>query len=651
MKFDNLLKEDNIPSVGLIFGRFNPPHKGHKAAWEMMAGENADWYVGTNQNTQGKKDPLPYEIKASAMEAVWPEIKGHIVPHQSWLTIASMIYDKHGAVELRVYTDEDWVIKALNSYNGVEKPHGFYNFAKITPVKTPRLSSATAVRQAVADGDREAFADAMGVDSDFKVQGKDFFDIVSHYLLGTELNESTLSKVVNNVLEADLEEGINDPHIFKAVFLAGGPGSGKSFVANKMLTGSGLKPVNSDDIYEYLMQKQDMDMSDPEVIASPQGQETRNRAKELTKKRENMYLDGRLGLIIDGTGKDVAKVKRANDQLKELGYSTMMLFVNTSEDIAQQRNQQRPRSIPREMVSKMWQTVQQNIMKFQQLFGASNFHVVDNSGGLEDPDRKQNFLEVTRAIDKFLNQPPNMPAAKQWMAVQTEPKTESQNLDEGSLVVPPHAFKEIVIGMIEDLDPKDDTLILAKIARLFNKSVFYKGNKVVVQSKDFDGDGRDVSGSDSMEESAINEEAADYVRDMMRVHGWSRAKAEAEAKKRYPEEYGINRNAGRNIEIRIDGKAWKVVGNENHARAIINTLKKKGKKAEGYYTDKPVSESKTVVEESLTEEQFDEAAGEKDACYHKVKSRYKVWPSAYASGALVKCRKVGAKNWGNSKKK
>ena len=57
------------------------------------------------------------------------------------------------------------------------------------------------------------------------------------------------------------------------------------------------------------------------------------------------------------------------------------------------------------------------------------------------------------------------------------------------------------------------------------------------------------------------------------------------------------------------------------------------------------------VEESLTEEQFDEKAGEKDACYHKVKSRYKVWPSAYASGALVKCRKGGAANWGNSKKK
>ena len=56
-------------------------------------------------------------------------------------------------------------------------------------------------------------------------------------------------------------------------------------------------------------------------------------------------------------------------------------------------------------------------------------------------------------------------------------------------------------------------------------------------------------------------------------------------------------------------------------------------------------------EEALTEEQFDEKAGEKDACYRKVKSRYKVWPSAYASGALVQCRKVGAANWGNKSKK
>jgi hypothetical protein len=69
------------------------------------------------------------------------------------------------------------------------------------------------------------------------------------------------------------------------------------------------------------------------------------------------------------------------------------------------------------------------------------------------------------------------------------------------------------------------------------------------------------------------------------------------------------------------------------------------KPEDDYYQMEGIEQS-----EALTEDQFDEAAGEKDACYRKVKSRYKVWPSAYASGALTKCRKVGAANWGNSKK-
>jgi len=52
----------------------------------------------------------------------------------------------------------------------------------------------------------------------------------------------------------------------------------------------------------------------------------------------------------------------------------------------------------------------------------------------------------------------------------------------------------------------------------------------------------------------------------------------------------------------------------------------------------------------ITEAEFEKLAEKKDACYHKVKSRYKVWPSAYASGALVQCRKKGAANWGNKSK-
>jgi dephospho-CoA kinase len=211
-----------------------------------------------------------------------------------------------------------------------------------------------------------------------------------------------------------MKEGVNDPHIFKAVFLAGGPGSGKSFVANKMLQGTGLRTVNSDDIYEYMMNKAGKELT-PDDIYSDEGQEIRNRAKQITKNKQQLHIEGRLGLIIDGTGKDVAKVQKASEQLKELGYETMMLFVNTSEDVAQERNENRPRSLPRDQVTKMWQAVQQNLMKFQQLFGAGNFHIVDNSGGLEDPERKSNFLEVDREIDKFLNKSPSKPQAKNWI--------------------------------------------------------------------------------------------------------------------------------------------------------------------------------------------------------------------------------------------
>jgi nicotinamide mononucleotide adenylyltransferase len=175
------LFENRTNSVGIIFGRFNPPHQGHAKAWEM-ASENSEWFVGTNQSTQGPKDPLPYDIKVKAMLAIMPEIKGHIVPETSWLTLASKIYKKYGNVVLNVYTDEDWVTKALVQYNGKEGAHGFYNFSNIQQQTTPRLSSATALRAAVQAGDREAFARAAGVDADTPVAGHPFFDVVAHYL-------------------------------------------------------------------------------------------------------------------------------------------------------------------------------------------------------------------------------------------------------------------------------------------------------------------------------------------------------------------------------------------------------------------------------------------------------------------------------------
>lgn len=168
-------------TVGLIFGRFNPPHQGHRAAWKL-ASENSSWYVGTNCNTQGPKDPLPYDVKIQAMKTVWPDVESHVKSHQSWLTIATEIYEQHGNVKLKIYTDESWVLQTLQKYNGIEKQHGYYNFSDIEAVKTPRLASATTLRRAAADNDREKFTQAAGVDAATIINNEQFFDIVKKHL-------------------------------------------------------------------------------------------------------------------------------------------------------------------------------------------------------------------------------------------------------------------------------------------------------------------------------------------------------------------------------------------------------------------------------------------------------------------------------------
>ena len=220
---------------------------------------------------------------------------------------------------------------------------------------------------------------------------------------------------INEIVLSQLDEGPHDPHIFKAIFLSGGPGSGKSYVARQILQGYGLKFVNSDDIYEYLANKNDLDISDPSQIISKRGQEIRGKAKDITNNKKGSHLRGRLGMVIDGTGKNLNTVSKQVIGLRAIGYDCMMVMVNTDLDVAQERNAKRARRVPTELVTQMWNKVQSNLMKFQQVFGASNFHIVDNSGGLEDPDRKENFKNVEKAVRNFLTQKPTHRAATQWI--------------------------------------------------------------------------------------------------------------------------------------------------------------------------------------------------------------------------------------------
>jgi len=208
-----------------------------------------------------------------------------------------------------------------------------------------------------------------------------------------------------------ISEGVNDPAIFKAVFLAGGPGSGKSFVVgNTALQAQGLKLINSDDNFERLLDKEGM-LPTPDNIYSPRGQGIRATAKAMTATQQVLAVRGRLGLVIDGTGKNLAKIKTQNAKLKSLGYETAIIFVNTDEQTALERNRARPRQLPDQHVSQMWKGVQNNIGAFQQIF-KQNMIIVDNSQAV-DTDKR--MLQAFRDVKRFVDSPVRSHIAKKWI--------------------------------------------------------------------------------------------------------------------------------------------------------------------------------------------------------------------------------------------
>ena len=210
-----------------------------------------------------------------------------------------------------------------------------------------------------------------------------------------------------------IDEGVNDPSIFKAVFLAGGPGSGKSFIAGRTaLQALGFKLINSDIAFERALKDAGMDASNPDDLFSPEGQLLRTVAKKLTAKQKKLAIKGRLGLVIDGTGKDFATIKAQVVDIKNIGYDVAMIFVNTNLETSIARNRERERSLPDSSVESMWNKVFGNIGKFQNLFG-KDMYIVDNSIGSNWEGATNS---VYRKISKWAKEKPNNFIAKGWIS-------------------------------------------------------------------------------------------------------------------------------------------------------------------------------------------------------------------------------------------
>ena len=215
--------------------------------------------------------------------------------------------------------------------------------------------------------------------------------------------------------EEQLEEGVYDQGIFKAIFLAGGPGSGKSYIASRVSGGHGFKVVNSDDAFEKGMKDAGLPLNmiglSPEEEAAKD--EIRAHAKQLSVKQRDLWCKGRLGQIIDGTGHKYNKIEKLRAMYEDMGYDTYMIFVNTSLEATMKWNRVRERKVDEETILiPSWKAVQGNMGGFQSLFGKKDFYIIDNS-----PAASQEELDsMWKIIDKDIAQAPiTNPKALAWI--------------------------------------------------------------------------------------------------------------------------------------------------------------------------------------------------------------------------------------------
>ena len=241
------------------------------------------------------------------------------------------------------------------------------------------------------------------------------------------------------LFEEFLNEGVNDPGILKAFFMAGGPGSGKSYVATELFGfpkgaqssvsyATGLKLVNNDNAFEKALKDAGLDVGKLAQYAADSDMwdnivmPLRDKAKGLTRRMQNNYIAGRLGQVVDGTGKDFKKIEGMRKLYQDLGYDTYMVFVNTSLDVALERNRNRERKLDDKMVEKMWRAVQENLGKFQKLFGRDRLLIVDNSSY----DNDDILDQIEKAVMSRINAPIQNPIGRKWVQ-ENSPQNRKRN--------------------------------------------------------------------------------------------------------------------------------------------------------------------------------------------------------------------------------
>lgn len=423
MKFREFLQESKEKHAVLAYGRMNPPTTGHEVLVNKVK-DVADKVGGTHHivlsHSQDKaKNPLSSKQKLKHAKRFFPKTNLSVASkeHPTIIDHAEKLH-RQGVTHLHVVAGGDRVPefhKLLHKYNGTQEG-ARYNFKKIT------------VHQA---GERDPDAEGVAGMSASKMRGHAAAGKFHHFKKGipSHVPEHHAHELYNDVrkgmgvkesLDIEFErvyhlyEGVNDKGIFKAVFLVGGPGSGKDYVLKKTLDGHGLTEINSDKALEHLSGKDSSDKKD----------KVRSKAKDITEVKQKLAFDGRNGLIINGTGDDYEKIADIKKKLDAIGYESSMIMVNTADDVSANRNVERGqnggRAVPENVRKQKWQAVQESRPKLAKLFG-DNYVEFDNSEDLRQspPEtvkaKTEEMDEIFKQIQKFIGKPPKNEAAQDWV--------------------------------------------------------------------------------------------------------------------------------------------------------------------------------------------------------------------------------------------
>ena len=437
MKFKEFIQESKENHAVLAFGRMNPPTTGHgklvDKVKEVAKENNASHHVVLSHSQDKAKNPLSAEAKLKHAKRFFPKTNLSVSDkeHPTFLHHAAKLH-KQGVTHLHMIAGSDRVDeykKKLAQYNGTHKD-ALYNFKKITvhsagerdpDAEGTEGMSASKMRAHASSGNYKEFK--KGIPSHVpEHHAKELYHDVRHHM--------GVKEDVNDAFEDLLVEGVDDKAIFKAVFLAGGPGSGKDYVLDNTLAGHGLTEINSDKALEYLMDKKGLNKTMP-ASEKIERDVTRGRAKSISELRERLALHGRNGVIINGTGDDPEKIKRIKSRLEELGYDTSMIMVNTKDEVSAMRNVERGqrggRTVPETIRKQKWQSVQNARPELGKLFG-DKYVEFDNSEDLRSahPDivkaKKKELLDIYKQIQKFVSAPPKSKQAKEWVASELEKK-------------------------------------------------------------------------------------------------------------------------------------------------------------------------------------------------------------------------------------